>query len=69
MIPKESAWGYREDVTQRFRATSGIVQMRLPAFDLDLMGQLVGARVHLHARPEGHVNLAWLRVLPLDEHA
>lgn len=59
MIPKESAWGYREDVTQRFRSAAGIVQMRLPAFDLDLMGQLVGGRAPVDYTIASRVLVEW----------
>lgn len=58
-IPKESAWGYREDVTQRFRAASGIVQMRLPAFDLDLMGNLTGGRAPVDYTIASRVLVEW----------
>lgn len=58
-IPRESAWGYREDVTARFKAQTGIVQMRLPAFDLDLMGQLVGGRAPVDYTIASRVLVTW----------
>jgi hypothetical protein len=58
-IPKESAWGYREDVTHRVRGASGIVQLRLPAFDLDLMGQLVGGRAPVDYTIASRVLVEW----------
>ncbi len=58
-IPRESAWGYREDVTQRFRAASGIVQMRLPAFDLDLMGALSTGRAPVDYTIASRVIVDW----------
>lgn len=58
-IPRESAWGYREDVTHRVRGASGIVQLRLPAFDLDLMGQLTGGRAPVDYTIASRVIVEW----------
>lgn len=58
-IPRESAWGYREDITQRLRTAAGIVQLRLPAFDLDLMGALSTGRAPVDYTIASRVLVEW----------